>query len=145
VIRADHILGGLSLVAGVLLFLTSSSITVSPFESTLSARFFPKVLGGCFFLLGICLLLRPRAMFIGEALGPLLSLRFIGFVVVTAASFLAFPYVDFRLSTAIFLFIGMLQMGSRQPIELCAVSIGGALGVWLIFRFGFSVILPTWI
>ena len=144
-IRSDTILGALAVIAGLLLLWASFFIPTSGFVTTLSAQFFPRVLAGVMVILGGLLLARPRSDTLQGALAPLATARFAGFVLATAFYLIAFPSVDFRLGTALFLLAGIVLMGARKPLELVLVPVLGALGMWIIFRFGFTILLPVWI
>jgi hypothetical protein len=38
-----------------------------------------------------------------------------------------------------------LALGSRRPLELIVVPVVVSLGIYAVFRYGFSVLLPVWI
>ena len=144
-LRSDHILGGIAIAAGVFLLASSFSIPTSPFVTTLSARFFPRAIAVAMIVLGLVLAFRARPTAAAEALRPLASPRLLGMVAAVAVYFLFFRQIDFRLGTGVFLFVAMWLMGARRPAELILVPVLGAILMWITFRFGFQILLPTWI
>ncbi|MBP0437366.1 tripartite tricarboxylate transporter TctB family protein [Tianweitania sediminis] len=144
-VRSDTLLGALAVIAGLALLWASYFIPTSGFVTTLSAQFFPRVLAGVMAILGLLLLARPRSNTLKNSLAPLATARFAGFVLATALYLITFPHTDFRLGTALFLLAGIMLMGARKPLELVLVPVLGALGMWIVFRFGFTILLPVWI
>ena len=58
---------------------------------------------------------------------------------------LTFRYVDFRISTALFVFAVMWVLGARRPLELILTPVLVSASVFILFRFAFNVLLPVWI
>ena len=61
-----------------------------------------------------------------------------------AIYFLSFRIVDFRVGTFVFTAVAMVLMGARRPLEIVVVALAVSLGMYALFRYGFTVLLPTW-
>jgi putative tricarboxylic transport membrane protein len=133
-----------TVMAGAGLALASLAIETAPAETGLSARFFPLLLSVALVLLGGGLAIHGGQRELSQALAQLLVPRALVLAGLLLVYFLGFPYIDFRLSTWLFMLTAMVVLGSRRPVELVAVPVGVSLGVYLLFRHGFSVLLPVW-
>jgi putative tricarboxylic transport membrane protein len=142
--RADGVLGLAALAAALALALLSAGIPVNLGVQTLSARFFPRLLALVLALAGAVLLAAPGPRAAAEAARALLERRRLLFAAALAAYFLSFRYVDFRAGTLAFMAGAMWLFGARRPLELVLVSLAVSLGAYVLFRYGFTVLLPTW-
>lgn len=142
--RADRIAGFATAVAGVALGLASFGIETTPAQSDLSARFFPLLLSIALVVLGGALAMQAGARELSQVLRQMLASRALILSGLLLAYFLSFRYVDFRLSTWLFMLATMFALGARRPVELIVVPIGVSLSVYLLFHNGFSVLLPVW-
>ncbi|WP_162913337.1 tripartite tricarboxylate transporter TctB family protein [Rhodospirillaceae bacterium SYSU D60014] len=142
--RADRATGIATVAAGIGLGLASLQIEtlVAP---GLSARFFPLLLSLALIGLGAVLAIRPGERTAGDALRQMLARRAVLLAGLLLLYFLSFPYVDFRVGTWLFMLLAMMLLGSRRPLELAAVPIAVSFGVYFLFRYGFTVLLPVWI
>lgn len=141
---ADRLLGAVAILAGVGLGLATWLIQFNPNQLTLSARFFPGLLAVLLVGLGALLVLRPGPDRLGEVAGILLDRRVLLFAAAVLLYFLTFRHLDFRVGTWLFMLGSMVLLGARRPLELALVPLLTALLVWLTFRYGFTVLLPTW-
>ena len=57
---------------------------------------------------------------------------------------LTFRYVDFRLGTWAFTLVSLWILGSRKPVELVLIPVAVSATVYAVFRYAFTVLLPTW-
>ena len=55
-----------------------------------------------------------------------------------------FEQIDFRLGTWVFITGVMLVMGCRSLRRLALVPVLGTAVIYLIFRYLFEILLPTW-
>lgn len=141
---ADRVAGVLTVLAGVTLGIASWLIEFNPNQLTLSARFFPGLLAGLLIVLGTLLAFRPGPRPLGEVLGEIADRRALLFAGALLVYFLTFRYVDFRIGTWLFTLVAMWLLGSRRPWELIVIPAAVAGLVYVTFRYGFTVLLPTW-
>jgi putative tricarboxylic transport membrane protein len=141
---ADRLLGLLAILAGAGLGLASWLIQFNPSQLTLSARFFPGLLAVLLVGLGTILAVRPGPRPLGEVVREIVDRRTLGFAALVLLYFLSFRHLDFRFGTWLFVLGSMWLLGARRPLELALVPLLTALLVWLSFRYGFTVLLPTW-
>ncbi|MDX1374200.1 MAG: tripartite tricarboxylate transporter TctB family protein [Burkholderiales bacterium] len=142
--RADGVLGLAALAAGVLLAVLSADIPINLGVQTLSARFFPQLLAVVLVVAGLVLIVAPGPQRAGEAVRALLQRRRLLFAVALAAYFFTFRYVDFRVGTFVFMFAAMWLFGARRSVELVVIPLAVSAGTFVLFRYGFTVLLPTW-
>lgn len=142
--RADGVLGLAAIAAGVLLAVLSAHVPVNLGVQTLSARFFPRLLAAVLALAGMVLLAAPGPRTAADAARALLQRRRLLFAAAVAAYFLSFRYVDFRAGTFAFMAGAMWLFGSRRWVELILVPLAVSAGAFVLFRYGFTVLLPTW-
>ena len=143
--KADRLSGIVVVMAGLGLVAASFATDVLPDQPTLSARFFPLLLSVVLVACGLILALRPASGLLSEIAAPLFQPR----VLLIAGAFLlyatTFRYIDFRLGTWAFVLVAQWALGGRKPWELLLVPLAVSATVYLVFRYGFLVILPTWI
>ena len=142
--KADRIAGAFLLIAGCGVALASAAIDVLPDQPTLSARFFPYLLSLALVFGGGFLMARPGARPLAEVLAAVLAPRGLMVAAVFLLYTVTFRYVDFRLGTWGFVLASMWFLGARRPWELIVVPIVVSAAVYLTFRYGFLVLLPTW-
>lgn len=142
--RADRIVGLAVVALGLVLALLVAGIEINERQSTLSARFFPGLIAGALVLLGGLLALKPGPLDAAEAVAGLLRRRGVLIAALFLLYCLAFRYVDFRLGTWAFTILALWILGSRRPLELALIPIAVSATVYAVFRYGFTVLLPTW-
>jgi len=143
-VRADRAAGLFVALAGLALAALSASIDVLAGQPTLSARFFPALLSGVMIAGGLALALRPGETRLAAVLDALTARRGLAFAALFLVYALTFRHLDFRLGTWLFLLAAMWLLGARSRLELALVPAATALGTWVLFRHGFTVLLPTW-
>lgn len=140
---ADRILGGITFLAGVAVWLLCGNIAGIVEEHALPPSFFPRLLAAVLAALGLLLLARgggrPLAQ-VWQAVGNRENLFLVG---VTLVYCLAFGSVDYRLSTPLYILAAMWALGARKPLELVLLPLGGTAVLYGVFRYGFQVLLPT--
>lgn len=143
--RADRIVGLAVVALGLALALLVAGIEINERQSTLSARFFPGLLAGALVVLGGLLALRPGDLGTVDALAGLMRRRGLLIAALFLLYCLTFRYVDFRLGTWAFTILALWILGSRKPLELILIPVAVSAAVYVVFRYGFTVLLPTWI
>ena len=143
--RADRIVGLAVVALGLALALLVTGIEINERQSTLSARFFPGLLAGALVLLGGLLALRPGNLGTADAVAGLMRRRGVLVAALFLLYCLTFRYVDFRLGTWAFTILSLWILGSRKPLELVLIPAAISAAVYAVFRYGFTVLLPTWI
>lgn len=143
--RADTIAGAATVVAGLALAAVTAQIDILAGQPTLSARFFPFVLAAILTAGGLGLVLQPGEARLANVAANLIARRGVAFAAAFAVYALTFRYVDFRLGTWAFMLVTMWILGARSWIELVALPIIVAGTTYLLFRHGFTVLLPVWI
>jgi putative tricarboxylic transport membrane protein len=143
-IKHPDILSGLFiLVLGAIAFILGQAIEIHPTPS-LSARFFPMLCGAGLVAMGGGIIYQG----IRGAPAPLPFL-FDARVGATIAAFLiyfmTFAIVDFRVGAWAMMLVGMVILGARNRMQLLFVPIGVSAATYLMFRYGFKILLPTWI
>jgi putative tricarboxylic transport membrane protein len=141
---ADRLAGLLSISVGLALGVGSWFIDFNPNQLTLSARFFPGLLAGALVVLGVLLALAPGPRPLGEVWAEIADLRAVLFAAALLIYFLTFRHVDFRFGTWLFMLAAMWLLGARRVWELLVVPAATALLVYVTFRYGLTVLLPTW-
>ena len=141
--QADAILGVVVAVFGIVVWLLANEIPLGG-GTTLSARFLPHLLASVFVVLGVMLVLKPGPLATVSVAHALGEPRRVLVAVAIAIYFLSFRVVDFRVGTFVFTAVAMLLMGARRPLEIGIVALAVSLGMYVLFRYGFTVLLPTW-
>jgi putative tricarboxylic transport membrane protein len=141
---ADRVIGLVIVAGGVGLAAFITGIEINKLQSSLSARFFPSILAGALIIFGAGLALRPGDARTKDVLSAISSHRGLLISGIFLAYCLAFPIIDFRLGTWLFTLASLWILGSRSWIELLVIPIAVSGIVFVIFRFGFTVLLPTW-
>lgn len=143
--QADRIVGLAVVALGLALALLVADIEINERQSTLSARFFPGLLAGALVLLGGLLALRPGDLGTADAVAGLTRRRGVLIAALFLLYCLTFRYVDFRLGSWAFTILALWILGSRKPVELILIPVAVSATVYAVFRYGFTVLLPTWI
>lgn len=143
-IKSDRVAGLFAVTAGLVMFGLSYNIQFNPNQLTLSARFFPFILSGAMLCLGLGLCLRPGPVMLRKVWSALANLQGAEVVGLVLLYFLSFRYLDFRLGAFSFMLLVMLALGARRPWELLLMPALVSGGIYAIFRYGFSVLLPVW-
>jgi len=142
-VKADRVAGVVICLFGAVVAMATSRIDILP-GNTLSARFFPYLISACLILGGVMVALRPGPVSLSEVMDQLLNRRALSFGALFLVYALTFRYVDFRVGTWLFVLASLWILGSRKPLELVLLPVAVSGLVYLQFRHGFTVMLPTW-
>lgn len=142
--KADRVAGAAVAAFGAALGVLAAQIDVLVGGPAVDARFFPFILAGVLLIGGAALALRPGDTPIETVTARLLDRRALLFAGLFLAYALSFRHVDFRLGTWAFALAAMWALGARRPLELALIPPLLALGVFYLFRHGFTVLLPSW-
>ena len=143
--KADRIVGLAVAAFGLVLAALVADIEINERQSTLSARFFPGLIAGALVLLGGLLALKPGELTAADAVSALIRRRGVLIAALFLLYCLTFRYVDFRLGTWAFTLVSLWILGSRKPLELVLIPVAVSATVYAVFRYAFTVLLPTWI
>ena len=139
----DIVSGAVVFALGVALGVASLFIDISPQRTTLTAQFFPLLVAGVFAACGVGIFVRGwRAE--RQPMPFLFTRKMLGVAGLLVAYFLTFPIMDFRVSSWAMVLGGMWVLGNRNPRQLIWIPLIISIAIWLVFRFLFSVVLPTW-
>lgn len=141
--NADAILGVVIVLFGIACWLYSRQIPLAGDAGTLSARFVPELMAISFVLLGAVLAIRKSTRDVAIVARLLGERQRLLMAAAVAIYFLSFRIVDYRVGTFLFMAVAMWLMGSRRWIEI-VVALAVSIGTYLVFRYGFTVLLPTW-
>ena len=142
--KADRIVGLAVAAFGLVLAALVADIEINERQSTLSARFFPGLIAGALVLLGGLLALKPGELTAADAVSALIRRRGVLIAALFLLYCLTFRYVDFRLGTWAFTLLSLWILGSRKPLELALIPVAVSATVYAVFRYAFTVLLPTW-
>jgi putative tricarboxylic transport membrane protein len=142
--KADRLAGIITAGAGLALTVATSRIDILAGQPTLSARFFPYLLAIVLVAGGLALVLRPGGTPLAVVIERLLARRGLLFAALFLVYALTFRYVDFRFGTWAFVLAAMWVLGSRRWLELAVLPPVVAFATYLLFRYGFTVLLPIW-
>lgn len=142
--NADRTAGIVTTAAGLALAAATAQIDILASQPTLSARFFPYVLSVVLLAGGLFLVLRPGETPLSEVADRLLNARGLAFAAAFLIYAFSFRYVDFRLGTWSFTLVAMWILGSRNWLELLILPLTISLATYMLFRHGFTVMLPVW-
>ena len=142
--KADRVVGLAVAAFGLVLAALVADIEINERQSTLSARFFPGLIAGALVLLGGLLALKPGGLTTADAVSALIRRRGVLIAALFLLYCLTFRYVDFRLGTWAFTLVSLWILGSRKPLELVLIPVAVSATVFAVFRYGFTVLLPTW-
>ena len=142
--KADRVVGLAVAAFGLVLAALVADIEINERQSTLSARFFPGLIAGALVLLGGLLALKPGGLTAADAVSALIRRQGVLIAALFLFYCLTFRYVDFRLGTWAFTILALWILGSRKPLELVLIPVAVSATVYAVFRYGFTVLLPTW-
>ncbi len=142
--KADRVIGLVIIMAGLGLALATAQIGILASQPTLSARFFPYLLSGVLLAGGGVLVLRPGETALPDVVNRLLAGRAVAFAALFLIYALTFRHVDFRLGSWAFVLAAMWVLGSRRWLELLITPLCVSAAAYLLFRYGFTVLLPVW-
>ncbi|HEX2256171.1 MAG TPA: tripartite tricarboxylate transporter TctB family protein [Afifellaceae bacterium] len=143
-IRHTNTVAGAALIlGGGAVALLSLQIGRGPAMNTLPASFFPLLCAAGLALAGLVLFVRGlRAP--PEPLPALLEPRVLALGGLMALYFGTFQHMDFRLGSWLFALLAMLILGNRSIPQLVIVPVAVTAGIYVTFRYLFTILLPVW-
>lgn len=142
--KADRFAGPLVILSGAVLFLATTQIDILSGTGSLSARAFPFVLSVLLGICGLILTVQPQDTPLFGVIQSLKDPRTALFAGVFLLYALTFRFVDFRFGTWAFLLASMWILRSRRWGELLLLPLIVSALVFVLFRYGFTVLLPVW-
>ena len=143
--RADRATGLVLIALGLTMGLVSTAIPVSTTQQlAVSARFFPYLLCGAMVAFGLGFVFLPGEKRLRDVLRSIFVRQAIVLAGLIFLYLVTFRHVDFRFGAWAFMVATMWSLGSRKPLELILIPLAISGGVYLVFRYGFLVLLPTW-
>jgi len=144
ILRNPDLVSGLALLAigGVAIWL---SLGIRPgFELTaIPPNFVPLICAWGMVGCGVLMVLKSFR----EVQAPqpvLLDARIVGVGLLIGLYYWFFEYVDFRIGSWGFVLASMLVLGCRDLRQLLIVPAAVSISIYLIFRYLFTILLPTW-
>lgn len=134
------------IMGGVVVFLSSSLPTFLD-EPGIPPGVFPTALGLLLMLLGLLLIVRAQRHVreepsLGEVWRQMRRGHGLQLSCLVLVYFAAFQYVPFLLGSSIFMLLSMLVLGAKIRVQLFIIPIVASTALFLLFRYGFSVLLP---
>ena len=138
----DMLSGTAILAAGLATIFFSLRIDTSQLTG-LSAQFFPLFIGAGLVLAGLAIF--ANGLFAARRPLPFIADRRVAIITgLFLAYFLSFAYVDFRVAAWAMMLLCMLTLGARRVWTLLLVPIATSAAIYLVFRYGFTILVPTW-
>lgn len=139
---SNRLLGCITLVVGVAVWLAAGSIQMPPDSHTLSPQFFPKLLAAALVLLGAALAARGDGQSFEAVCSKMRHPRNICLAACTLAFTVAFGHIDYRLLCPVYIAAVLWILGRRKPKDIILISLSATTILYLLFRYGFMVLLP---
>ncbi len=139
---SNRVLGLITLAAGVAVWVLCAGIPTVADAHTLSPGFFPQLLSIVLALLGLCLFWQGKGQVFSIVWHTVTSSRNLCLVAATLGYTLAFGYMDYRLISPLYIAAVLWIQGSRKPLEFVFVPLGATAVLYVLFRYGFQVLLP---
>ena len=139
---SNRLLGGLTVIGGLIVWIAAGGIQMPADSHTLSPRFFPKLLAAALMLLGAALFVMGGGRSLAEVFSRLRAPRNYLLVACTLIFTTAFGHVDYRLLCPIYIAAVLWVLGRRKPKDIIVISITATAVLYLLFRYGFMVLLP---
>jgi putative tricarboxylic transport membrane protein len=140
---SDRLLGCLAVISGLVVWLASGGIDAPPDSHTLSPRFFPRLLGAVLAALGAMLLLFGRGHPLRDIAGKISRPRNYLLVGTTLLYALLFGHADYRVLSPAYMASALWILGMREPGRIAFISVCAPAALYLLFRYGFTVLLPS--
>lgn len=139
----DRLLGciviSISLVAGIGCF----AIDVPPATTQLSPRFFPLLLTSFLAIFGFALIIRNAGRPLPAVAATVCNAKSFVLVLLVLVYTSTFGLIDYRLATFLFLTASLALLRATRK-ELLLFPLAATCCVYLLFRYGFMVLLPVW-
>lgn len=141
-LQSNRLLGGIAALVGAVVWLTAGGIQMPLDSQTLSPQFFPKLLAAGLVILGSLLVILGGGQPLGQVFAKVSLPRNYCLVGCTLLFTLAFGHVDYRLICPVYIAAVLWILGRRKPKDLVLISVTATVILYLLFRFGFMVLLP---
>jgi hypothetical protein len=144
VIRNPDVASGTALIVfGAVATKLSLEISRGPDLHGVPPSFLPLVCAGGIILCGLVILL--RGLLAAPAPLPTVFDRgSLGVGLLVGIYYWFFDHIDFRFGTWAFILGVMLVMGCRDRRRLLLVPVLGTAAIYVVFRYLFKILLPTW-
>lgn len=139
----DVVSGAALIVFGAVATSLSLEIPRGPEMQSVAPNFVPLLCSGGIVLSGVWVLVRGLAAQ-AAPLPKLFDRGSAGVGVLIALYYWFFEQIDFRLGTWVFILGVMLVMGCRNRRQLIVIPLAGTATIYLMFRYLFEILLPTW-
>lgn len=144
VLRNPDLVSGLALLAiGGVAFWLSQRISPGFDRTAIPPNFMPLLCA--WGLLGCGALLVLKSFRQVQAPQPvLLDLRILGVGILVGLYYWFFEQMDFRLASWGFILASMVILGCRSWSQLLIMPLAVTFTIYLVFRYLFTILLPTW-
>lgn len=139
----DVVSGAALIVFGAVAAWLSADIPEGPAMQSLAPNFVPLLCSGGIILAGAWVFVRGLSA-AGAPLPKVLDRGSAGVGGLIALYYWFFEQVDFRVGTWVFILGVMLVMGCRNRRQLIVIPLAGTAIIYLMFRYLFEILLPTW-
>jgi protein-S-isoprenylcysteine O-methyltransferase Ste14 len=140
---SDRLLGSLAMIGGLVAWLASGGIDVPPGSHMLSPRFFPRLLGVVLAALGATLFLSGKGRPLREIADKISRTRNYLLVGATLLYALLFGHADYRVLSPAYMASALWILGVREPGRIALISVCAPAALYMLFRYGFMVLLPS--
>jgi hypothetical protein len=141
-VTSNRLLGGIAFILGVAVWLAAGGIQLPAEGHTLSPRFFPKLLAGALALLGAILFALGKGLPFDAVYTKIRHPRNVCLAASTLLFAVAFGHVDYRLLSPAYIAVVLWILGTRKAKDIIVVSVSATAILYLVFRYGFMVLLP---
>ena len=139
---SNRLLGGITVVSGAAVWLAAGSIQMPADSHTLSPQFFPKLMAVAMIVLGGLLFAMGKGRPLADVFRHVRAPRNFLLVACTLAFTTAFGHVDYRLLCPVYIAAVLWILGRRKPGGIIVISVTATAVLYLLFRYGFMVLLP---
>lgn len=140
---SNRLLGLITMAAGAAVLLLCRSIETIPDTRTLSAVFFPELLAVLLLLFGAGLALLGGGKSLDTVAAKIFQPANFCLAAFTLLYACSFGFGDYRLSTPVYVAASMWVLGVREPVRLVLIPVLSTAVMYGLFRYGFTVLLPT--
>ncbi len=139
----DRLLGGIAVGIGLMAGMGCLAIDAPPATTQLSPRFFPLLLSSLLAVFGLALMLRNAGRPLSAVKAVVCHAKSFLLVLALLVYTATFGLIDYRLATFLFLAANLALLRATRR-ELLIFPLAATCCIYLLFRYGFSVLLPIW-